>query len=405
MAKKKADLSSRLNERHATARYANDEYEDDGFSPDSERKRYVPNRQGQYPRDRYRDSWRGENNRQQSGWNANHQRDNRQTDQGFRQSEYEQRPDASTDTAQTEKLRGFAWKQKKKQERVNPQANPEPVKTDEENEMDFLAEMQAETMREKKRQRRVKVTSGILVAVICYVVFLIYGVIMTTYQYGSDGAIHPQMMTVSDIQEEKDYETIMVWYERTRVLYERILMLDYRLGAGSEDPLTIGPEYNALLEDSKDVNVSDLAIKNDALTVNTKYSTVKDMMYQWVSNDAALYLQYMSNAITKNDSEAADNAIVEKDTMYNDFSLITQNIVTLGENIKGVDITEITDWSPDGYVNEQVYGSADGENKQSETDNTGTNTDADTGENKSKNSDGLDLSGILDGTSGNGTGG
>ena len=164
-------------------------------------------------------------------------------------------------------------------------------------------------------------------------------------------------------------------------------------------------EYNALLEDSKDVNVSDLAIKIDALTVNTKYSTVKDMMYQWVSNDAALYLQYMSNAITKNDSEAADNAIVEKDTMYNDFSLITQNIVTLGENIKGVDITEITDWSPDGYVNEQVYGSADGENKQSETDNTGTNTDADTGENKSKNSDGLDLSGILDGTSGNGTGG
>lgn len=232
----------------------------------------------------------------------------------------------------------------------------EPLYEEPSEEEEDLNELHREVVKERRSIRRKRAAQIALIAACCYVVFLIYGVFMTTYQYTDDGTIHPQMMSAEDIKAKKDYETVLVWYEKCRILYERILMLDYRLSAGEEDPLTLGPEYNALLEDSKDVNVSDLSVKIDALEVNAKYTAVKDMLYKWVSNDAALYLQYMSSAITKNDSDAGDNALVEKDTVYNDFSLITENIVTLGSEVKGVDLTDIQEWSPDSYVKEQVYG-------------------------------------------------
>ena len=102
--------------------------------------------------------------------------------------------------------------------------------------------------------------------------------------------------------------------------------------------------------------VSSLSIKTDALTVETKYSKVKDMLLSWIKNDIAVYLQNMSSAISQNNSETAQNALQDKDRVYSDFSLITQNLVAMGENLQGVDLTDVKQWTPEDYVDEQING-------------------------------------------------
>ena len=75
----------------------------------------------------------------------------------------------------------------------------------------------------------------------------------------------------------------------------------------------------------------------------------------------------MSAAITQNDSNAANEAIAARQVLNDNFQLITQNIVTLGGEIKGYDLTDIENWSPDGFVQQTIEGvSSDTSSKETE---------------------------------------
>ena len=159
------------------------------------------------------------------------------------------------------------------------------------------------------------------------------------------------MLSVKELKQKDQYETIYYQYLHCRNLYEKVLLLDYRIGKGEEDPLTIAPEYEALLDE-----VSDLSIKTDALEVDTKYSQVKNLLLKWIKDDIAVYLQNMSAAISQNNAETANNALQDKDRVYSDFSIITQNMVAMGEKISGVDLMELKEWTPESYVDKKING-------------------------------------------------
>ena len=193
---------------------------------------------------------------------------------------------------------------------------------------------------------------NILLVVSCvYVLFLIYGVSVTDYQYSNNGTIEAQKLSVRELADKKAYETVYYQYLHLRSLYEVVLLLDYRIGKGEEEPLTIAPEYEALLDD-----VTNLSVKTEAMEVESQYSQIKNIMLLWVKNDIAVYLQNMSAAISQNDVETANKAIQDKERVYKDFSIITQNIVAMGESVKGADLTEIREWTPESYVDEKING-------------------------------------------------
>ena len=184
-----------------------------------------------------------------------------------------------------------------------------------------------------------------------YLLVLIFGAAVTKYQYNSDGKAVPEKMSVDDIRQKHNFDTILTQYEYCRTLYEKTLLLDYRVAQGQEDTLEIAPEYEALLDD-----VQNLSVKTDAISVDTKYDQVKSMMVNWIKNDIAVYLQNISAAISENNTEKANNALQDKDRVYDDFSLITQNIVALGSSISGADLTDIKSWTPEDYIDQQING-------------------------------------------------
>ena len=203
----------------------------------------------------------------------------------------------------------------------------------------------------KRGNLHTRIINFILIAGCIYLLVLIFGAAVTKYQYNSDGKAVPEKMSVDDIRQKHNFDTILTQYEYCRSLYEKTLLLDYRVAQGQEDTLEIAPEYEALLDD-----VQNLSVKTDAISVDTKYDQVKSMMVNWIKNDIAVYLQNISAAISENNTENANNALQDKDRVYDDFSLITQNIVALGSSISGADLTDIKSWTPEDYVDQEING-------------------------------------------------
>lgn len=227
---------------------------------------------------------------------------------------------------------------------------------------EFIPENESSTIKNKK-EKVLKRKLGInpkrilecIILILCvYVAILIYGVIVTDYEY-IDGKATPKVESVSEIRDEKEYSVIIGQYEQMRKLYEKSLMLDYRLSAGEEDPLTIAPEYEGLLDE-----VSALSIKTDALVVDMKFSQTQGMMLSWIQNDIAVYLQNMSSAISENNSIKAENALTDRSRTYSNFCIVTENIAAMAESM-GMDVSDIESWNPDDYISSTINSQTDKE--------------------------------------------
>jgi len=215
--------------------------------------------------------------------------------------------------------------------------------------VEYMVNQDKEEKREKRNALLKRIVAIMLIIGCAYMIFLIYGVFNTTYIYNDKGEIVPQKMTVKQIREMEQYTEITTQYRIARMLYEKVLTLDYRIAAGVEDPKLIAPEYESILED-----VESLAIEIQAMEVPAKYSQVKNMLSTWIQTDVAVYCQRMSQAISQDNAEYAQQAMQYRTVMYDDFSLITENIVIIGQTVESVDIKDIIEWSPDKYVRENL---------------------------------------------------
>ena len=261
-----------------------------------------------------------------------------------REKEEEQKPEGIADD------QNYGW-DKDENRREDEEYNLSEEDISQLNDIDEM--MADETFEaESKRKRKLRKLSQVILTAACtYMVILIYGSIITEYYYDSKGVLEPVVMSVTDISNKNEYTSLIGMYLQTRSLYETILTLDYRMASGVEDTMAIAPEYEETLD-----TVSTLTTQIDAAVISSKYTQVKNMLLTWVKTHSAAYCQYMSSAITQNDSNAAAEAIAARQVLNDNFQLITQNIITLGEDIKGYDLTDIKNWSPDNYVKETIEG-------------------------------------------------
>lgn len=226
---------------------------------------------------------------------------------------------------------------------------------------EYLEEKAAEEEERLEKSVRVgavtaKIVKIVMLASCIYLIFLIYGVLMTDFIYDSQGNVIPQVLDVEEIEEKKKFQLILAQYEKCRMLYENTLMIDYRLGQGIEDPLQLATEYEKLIKDPSNVNnMENLYQKTRAMVIDTRYTQVRELMMAWL-DDEGNYLGSMSSAITNNDTSEQEAALFYRDEAYNKFYMLTQNIVSLGNGISGVDMHDVEEWSPDGYLDKAING-------------------------------------------------
>lgn len=231
---------------------------------------------------------------------------------------------------------------------------PEKRNEDEYEQIMLTAEDRAELDRiqRQKKQKKISKVIQVILAIGCvYLVFLIYGALNTEFTYDERGNVVPVVLTVDSIKASADFTTMSSQYLRARSLYERVLLLDYRLGTGLEDSILIAPEYEKILED-----VTELSVQASAITVPAQYTQPMNMLISWIQNDLALYCQFVSRAITLNSSSDANQAYYYRDLMKANFKQITVVIVKLGSQIDNIDMENLIGWDPDVYIQQQSGG-------------------------------------------------
>jgi len=210
---------------------------------------------------------------------------------------------------------------------------------------DFVKEQ-----KQLSRSKRKYYFTKIFMCFLCgYLLFLIYGVMVTTYDYDENGNVSAQIMSKKDIEDQNEYSTLLGYYMDARGLYEKILVLNYRYDQGQEEQLDLVPEYELLLEDA-----NKLIVQLRAVDPSKEYSPAYALLINWVDTDMASYLQEISAAISQNNPEHMQNAINDKTRTYNDCYQLTANMISLGERIKGVSVSELKEWSPEEFIKEEM---------------------------------------------------
>ena len=191
-------------------------------------------------------------------------------------------------------------------------------------------------------------TIDILFMVGCiYLAILIFGVAMTTYQYNDKGVIEAQQLSYSDIVVKKNFEKLLDQYVECRELYEKVLKIDAKLASGSATPMTLAPQYESIVTEAEL-----LYTKTDALPIDKQYEQVQTMLLAWLKNDLATYSKNMSVAISQNNEATANTALANREATYSDFTLITKNLIAMGEALKGVDLVNIREWDATKVIND-----------------------------------------------------
>lgn len=222
------------------------------------------------------------------------------------------------------------------------------------NELECEAEVTAKKSQKKSViLGKLKLLLQIALIILCgYIGFLTFGAIETRYVYDSNGNVIPEVLSVDDLYMLDEYTTLSSHYLRARILYENALRIDYKLStATNSDYVTIAGEYTAMLEDV-DKLITDISA--DLKTADAQYSPLYNQLVSWTSNDIAVYIQKMSDAISNNDSDSASDALLWRDTMYSDFSQLTENMYYLGVNTKGCTNLDIYNWSPESFSEQLV---------------------------------------------------
>ena len=196
-----------------------------------------------------------------------------------------------------------------------------------------------------------KVLMGCLVALNVYMIILIYGVFVTDFHYGSTMEVEPVTLSVSELRAKNEFDKILTMYAQCRGLYEKILRLDYRMAQGVEEYASIATDYQGLLEE-----VDKIAGSISAQKIVTSYKNIRDMLYTWVNVTCGIYCDDMSKAVLEGNDEAAQDATMVRESLGSDFNMITENLVTIGSTIKGVDLSVITEWTPDDFIKESLEG-------------------------------------------------
>ena len=245
------------------------------------------------------------------------------------------------------KKRGIERKQLEKHKKTVKFSELEKAVFDEddfERDYDEIDLIEARQYERNKLKRSIASRAGkaVLVLLISYTVFLTYGIAITDYIYDERGNVVPLVMSVDDIERKREFEDFSAYYYSIRELYEKILLLDDILAEAddSTDYVSLSSEYEQLLD-----TVSYIVIQLEAYSPASAYRQTYEMMTELIKTDIAVYLQNISAALAKNDSDKWQKAVIDRENVLVKFSKVTGNLLSIGETVKGVSTADISGWN------------------------------------------------------------
>lgn len=214
----------------------------------------------------------------------------------------------------------------------------------------LLQEQELNAIEAKKSAGKKAFMDAVLIIMCVYLVSLTYGVFNTDFKYGDAGEIEPVVLSVSDLSERAQFSVILDLYYKCRNEYQEVLKLDWMMVQGTVDTKTIAPKYEVASG-----NFSALINQIEGAKIDVKYYQIGQLMDEW-ARTACDYCEYVARFLTAYNAEAEAEAVGARESTSRNFQTLSQNIVVLGQELSGVDMSDVYNWDPDAYVRKEMTG-------------------------------------------------
>lgn len=181
---------------------------------------------------------------------------------------------------------------------------------------------------------------GIVIFIVLYMLFLLYGYVSTRFYKNTDGEIIPYRVSFNDLQMKDDYDALKNKLADVRILLRDITILDIHLSNGDYTNYEAATLYTKILDEKLDV----LIPKVNAMNLQDDNAAIQNEIESILSNDLALYLQNISKALQSGNESLLSTALAYRDKAFETYEIILSDIKKLAERLK-IEDNSFFEWS------------------------------------------------------------
>lgn len=191
------------------------------------------------------------------------------------------------------------------------------------------------SVKKKIQKKKVKQISFIILfcVVTFYLAFLLLGLCTTDYYIDENNQKQLVVADYTILKNRKDYNEITKMMGNIRSIMVDVTVLDIKVANGDIEYIEAANEYTSILNDQIDT----LIPKVQAMDLDSSNQYIEQSIESLLSNDIAIYLQNISSALTSADSQTLSDAMAWRESMWQSYDDIDEQIQMLADKIHKTD--------------------------------------------------------------------
>lgn len=195
--------------------------------------------------------------------------------------------------------------------------------------------------------RRINLSTKVIVAIALYTSFLIIGIMSTTIVTNEIGEKEAIVVTVSMMEERESYYKIREHYHIIKNLINQVNELDMLfLQINDEELFSLSTQYQDLLP-----QIDKALPLARAIAVDPKYRNLKKQA-ESIYESIAIYLQKIGSALAEKNKITFDEAVTWRDKYFYDFEQFRVNMIEFAKMVRLEDQSLIEDLPEIFSINE-----------------------------------------------------
>ena len=193
---------------------------------------------------------------------------------------------------------------------------------------------------EKSYSIKKHIKKVLIIFLVLYVIFLLYGYIITRFYKNPNGEIVPYKVSISDLKMKDDYDALKNQVTDLRILLRDITILDIHFSNGDYTNYEAATLYTKILDEKLDVMIP----KVNSMNLQDENASIQKELESILSYDLALYLQNISKALQNGNEGLLSTALEYREKAFKTYEIIISDVKELASELKIEDI-EFFDWS------------------------------------------------------------
>ncbi len=169
----------------------------------------------------------------------------------------------------------------------------------------------------------------IIISVVAYVLFFLFGFFTTRYYTDENGVRRAYRISMEDLKKQEDYEALKQQLTKVRELLAEITVVDIHIANEELSAYEAATGYTTILNEELDVMIP----KVSALNIQDKQKPIQEAIASLLSNDLALYLQKISEALKTGNTGTVSTALAYREKAMSTYEIIEKALREISDEL------------------------------------------------------------------------